>query len=45
VGITSAGGGVPCGSFVLHAPSKSTPIKQIVRIVTVFFSSLCIIAR
>lgn len=33
------------GSFVLHAPNKSIPIKQIVRIVTVFFSSLCIVAR
>jgi hypothetical protein len=35
-----AGGGVPCGSFVLHALNKSIPIKQIVRIVTIFFSSL-----
>jgi hypothetical protein len=37
---TLAGGGVPCGSFVLHAPNKSIPIKQIVRIVTIFFSLL-----
>jgi hypothetical protein len=32
----------PLRFIVLHAPNKSIPIKQIVRIVTIFFSSLCI---
>jgi hypothetical protein len=48
-GLTSenhaAGGGVPCGSFVLHAPNKSIPTKKVVRIVNVFFSSLCIVVH